>query len=344
MLEDAGAVETQRKLTLFCIPVFDDWESVLLVLAELRSVLSSLDGPVGVLLIDDGSTAPPPRQQLEQLAGFATIDILSLRRNVGHQRAIALGLAYIHRHRPCRVVVVMDGDGEDGPGDVPLLLERCRETGYAAIVFAKRTRRSEGPLFLVGYHGFRAVHYLLTGLRVEVGNFSAIPHALLDRIVGISEMWNHYAAAVIHARLPIEKVPIPRRRRRLGATKMNITDLVIHGLSAISVYGAQIGVRLLGLVSALMFVATATVLGFFGARWAAAAPIPAWAMTGAGFLVVGLLNLLLLSMIFVLFVLQSRNNSLFLPIRDWEHFIARVTVLLPCGREPAGGVSPNKAP
>ena len=313
--------------TLICIPVFNDWESVLLLLDELRGVPLGLDGPAGIVLVDDGSTDPPPSGRLAAIAGFASIEILTLRRNVGHQRAITLGLAYIHKHRPCRVVVVMDGDGEDGARDVPLLLERCRETGYSSIVFAKRTRRSEGPLFLVGYHGFKAIHYLLTGLRVEVGNFSAIPGVLLDRLVGISEMWNHYAAAVIHARLPVEKVPIPRRRRLLGSPKMRPTDLVIHGLSAISVYGATIGVRLLMLSGLLMLLATAAILGLAGMRWLTSIPIPSWAMTTAGFLVMGLLNLLLLSMIFVFFVLQSRNIANFLPIRDWEHYVARREVL-----------------
>lgn len=316
-------------LVLFCIPVFNDWESVLLVLADLQTVLPRLGGPAAVLLVDDGSSEPPPTAHLGALTGFSFIEMLSLRRNVGHQRAITLGLAYIHRHRPCRAVVVMDGDGEDGPRDVPLLLDRCRETGFASIVFAKRTRRSEGPLFLVGYQGFRAIHYLLTGLRVEVGNFSVVPHPLLERLVGISEMWNHYAAAVIQARLPVAKVPIPRRQRLLGQPKMNVTDLVIHGLSAISVYGSRIGVRLLGLVVALMVLTSAAFLAVIGMRWFASVPIPSWAPAAAGFLVVGLLNLLLLSTIFMLFILQSRNNSLFLPIRDWRHFVARVDLLRP---------------
>lgn len=330
----AAAAADGRNLTLFCIPVFDDWEAALLLLARLGGVARGLDGPAGVVLVDDGSPGPPPLERLSGLAGFASLELLTLRRNVGHQRAIALGLAYIHRRRPCRAVVVMDGDGEDGPEDAPALLERCRETGWSSIVFARRTRRSEGLLFLVGYRGFRALHYLLTGLKVEVGNFSAVPHALLDRLVGISELWNHYAAAVIQARLPVEKVPIPRRRRLAGAARMNVTGLVIHGLSAISVYGAQIGVRLLGLAAGLMLLSAAAVAGLLGGGLAAGVPAPPWAGTAAGFLVVGLLNLLLLSTIFVLFVLQSRNYSHFLPIRDWRHYVARVEVV-------AGGRSPD---
>ena len=75
---------------------------------------------------------------------IARVDVLRLRRNVGHQRAIAIGLAFIHAHRPCRAVVVMDADGEDRPSDVPRLLARLDAAGDPAIVFAERTRRSSG--------------------------------------------------------------------------------------------------------------------------------------------------------------------------------------------------------
>lgn len=342
--DSATTAAAERGLTLFCIPVFNDWDAALQLLSRLERVARGLEGPAGVVLVDDGSHDPVPSSPLARLRGFASLEVLTLRRNVGHQRAIALGLAYIHRHRPCRAVVVMDGDGEDGPEDVPRLLERCRETGWSSIVFARRTRRSEGLLFLVGYQGFRAIHYLLTGLRVEVGNFSAVPFPLLDRLVGISELWNHYAAAVIHARLPVEKVPIPRRQRLAGEARMSVTALVIHGLSAISVYGAQIGVRLLGFVAGLMLLSAAAVLGVLGARLLAGVPIPSWAGYAAGFLVVGLLNLLLLSTVFVLFVLQSRNVSPFLPIRDWAHYVARVEVLVAAAGSPSTGPPPREGP
>ena len=64
--------------------------------------------------------------------------MLQLRRNLGHQRAIAVGLAYAEEHDPCDVVVIMDGDGEDDPKDVPRLLACCRQAGGREIVFAER--------------------------------------------------------------------------------------------------------------------------------------------------------------------------------------------------------------
>ena len=313
----AGIAE--EGLTIICIPVYNDWESVRALIVALSTASPGTGESFAVLLIDDGSTEPPPDDLATE--GLDQVEVLRLRRNVGHQRAIAIGLSYLHRHRPCRTVVVMDGDGQDGAEDVPLLLKRCRENGGRTIVFARRTRRSEDLFFLAGYHAYRLIHRLLTGRRVEVGNFSAIPFALLDSLVGISELWNHYAAAVIHARLPVESIPIPRRRRIAGETRMNTATLMIHGLSAISVYSVTVVVRLMALTGGLFALTGAGVFALFCARLFTGVAIPSGIFAAAGFLAFALLSMLLLLLIFVLVLLGGRNGAPFLPIRDWEYYV-----------------------
>ena len=71
------------------------------------------------------------------------VSLLELRRNLGHQRAIAVGMAYVEANRPCRAVVLMDSDGEDDPRDIPRLLAQCHQEGDAKIIFAERTKRVE---------------------------------------------------------------------------------------------------------------------------------------------------------------------------------------------------------
>lgn len=309
---------TTERLTIVCIPVYNDWESATAHLASLRIAAAGLDGPCAVLLVDDGSTDAAPEIPAD---GLAWLEILRLRRNVGHQRAIAIGLSYLHRHRPCRAVVVMDGDGQDGAQDVPRLLERCRERGWKRIVFARRTRRSENLVFLAGYHAFRVVHRLLTGRRVEVGNFSAIPGGQLDSLVGISELWNHYAAAVLQARLPVDTIPIPRRRRIAGETRMSAAGLVVHGLSAISVYGVTVVVRLLALAGSMLVLGAGVTIAMLCARRFFGFGVPVEAVAAAGFLSLALLCLLVLLLVFALLLLGGRNGAPFLPIRDWEYYV-----------------------
>ena len=242
------------------IPIYDDWEAVALLLAQLDGVLVQTGMHASILLVDDGSLVPVSRQIADRpYQAVDRIDVLSLRQNVGHQRAIAIALAYVHDRLEPAVTVVMDGDGEDAPRDVPRLVTRLHELGDGAIVFAERRRRSEQLAFRVFYSLYRLLHRLLTGIPVRVGNFSAVPAALLSRLVVVSELWNHYAAAVFKARLPRDTVPTERAPRLCGESRMNFVALVGHGLSALSVHAELIGVRLLvatgllvGLICALL--------------------------------------------------------------------------------------------
>jgi SAM-dependent methyltransferase len=238
-------LQTDEENIVICIPLLDDWESATVLIRQIDMVCAQLPVAAEVLLVDDGSTAIPPAELGKGTTSLKRIDILHLRRNLGHQRAIAIGLAYIQENRPCSAVVVMDGDGEDLPRDIPRLLDRLTSDRERSVVFAKRRRRAEGLLFRTLYQVFKVVHRILTGRKVEVGNFSVIPREQLGRLVAVSETWNHYAASVFKAKIPVEMVPTDRAPRIAGTSKMNLVGLVTHGLSAMSVFADTVGVRLL---------------------------------------------------------------------------------------------------
>jgi hypothetical protein len=303
---------------IFCIPIFNDWESARLLLEQLDLVVYKHKLNAFVLLVDDASTEYTSKDLSKSLKHIQRVEILKLRRNLGHQRAIALGLTFIYQERPCRTVVVMDGDGEDSPSDVIRLLKQFEHHQGKRIIFAKRSRRSEGLKFRISYQVYKIIHWGLTGRKVEVGNFSIIPTELLEHIVGISELWNHYAASVVKARLPIDKVAIARAQRLQGKSKMNFFPLVIHGLSAMSVFGEEVGVRLLFAASILMLITLVGFVTVVAIRFFTPLAIPGWATSAAGGFLTIFLNAFLLSLIFVIIVLQSRNNSSFLPLRDYK--------------------------
>jgi polyisoprenyl-phosphate glycosyltransferase len=212
------------------MPVFRDFEAASLVCRAIDRELSALRTVEGrLLLVDDGSP--------EGVAGFSAfaptaltrIDVLTLRRNLGHQRAIAVGLCHLHDTAACDAVLVMDADGEDRPEDIPrLLAELEREPG--ALIFAERRKRLEGTVFRLGYFAYRLLHRLLTGIPVRVGNFSVLPARALPRLVCMSELWNHYAGAALRSRLPQRRLPLDRGSRVVGRSQMGgFIPLVMHG-------------------------------------------------------------------------------------------------------------------
>jgi len=264
-----------------------------------------------VVVLDDGSARRAPASLCEALPeGIAQLEVLRLRRNLGHQRALAVGLAWAEEQHGERNVVVMDGDGEDDPRDVPRLLAALEDSGRQEIVFAARARRAEGALYWMGYQLYRGVHRVLTGIPVRFGNFSAIPPARLRQVVVLSELWNHYAAAVVHARLPRRSIPADRAPRLAGRTRMGFTALVIHGMSAMSVFADVIGVRLLVASAALALAALALAL----TGWASGPAALPLALTALVVLPLGV-------GLFLIATLQSRSGVGFLPCRDYRWFL-----------------------
>ena len=306
---------------IFCIPVYNDWEAAAVLMERLDHEIAILDGSVSILIVDDGSTETVPAKLLKAPSNIDKIEIIRLRRNLGHQRAIAMGLSYIYANYKCQAVLIMDGDGEDDPRDVNSLIEGCRQGDYRKIIFAKRSKRSDGLIFKLGYTSYKILHYMLTGIKVEVGNFSIIPYQLLNRLMGVSEIWNHYAASVYHAKLPLAKIPIPRGERILGKSKMNIIALVVHGMSAISVFGEAVAVRLLCIVSLFMLLTLAGLATTVFIKICTDLAIPGWATNLTGILSIVLLNFFLLAIFAVILMLKSRDRLSFLPIRDWQYFI-----------------------
>ena len=67
----------------------------------------------------------PPPKAWNQLGGsIVAVRILRLHRNLGHQCAICIALCHLLTETDCVRVLVMDGDGEDAPVDVPKIAER----------------------------------------------------------------------------------------------------------------------------------------------------------------------------------------------------------------------------
>jgi polyisoprenyl-phosphate glycosyltransferase len=308
------------------IPIFNDWASLAQLLPRLDSVLASHFRTVDVLVVDDGSTVEPEAEiENGAFAALRRIDVLRLRRNLGHQRAIAVGLAYIEDCLSTEAVVVMDGDGEDDPADVPRLLERLEEEGSGTIVFAERVKRSESFVFRIFYLLFKLLHLVLTGKGVRVGNFSAIPRRRLSSLVVVAEIWNHYAAAIFRSRQPYCMIPTTRARRLCGHSTMNFVSLVTHGLSAISVYSDVVGVRLLVLSIILAGLTFAGLIGAVLVRFATNLAIPGWASYTVGILLILFVQAIMAAFVFSFVILGARHGTTFLPRRDYSYFVGSVS-------------------
>jgi glycosyltransferase involved in cell wall biosynthesis len=310
-------------------PVFNDWASVSLLISELET----LDFPkvvrFSLLVIDDGSSeAFSIDYPLHTLRRVYEIEIVSLACNLGHQRAIAVGLVVVCELKEIDAVVVMDSDGEDRPTDIPRLVAATKKNpGH--IVCARRGRRPGLRVFWLWYICYRFLFGLLTGTRIDFGNFCVIPKGRLEALASNAAIWNNLAGTLTRSSIPLVRVVADRGRRYVGKSKMNLVSLVMHGLSAMAVYSDIIMVRLMLAASALSAVTFLGILGIVGVKFFTQLAIPGWASSTAGLLIVILLQGLMLFTISAFTVLNTRSMKVIVPRVDAVSFILRRRKLLP---------------
>lgn len=330
MVKEAVEQEVEENSILIMIPVFNDWKALEILLTQLDKSLDAMNMIAEVLVVDDASITSRYNSFISSdLKAIQQVNILELRRNLGHQRAIAVGLAYIEANLSCQAVVVMDGDGEDAPRDVPRLINKCNQEGYNKLVFAQRTKRSETLLFKFFYTIYKYLYKVLTGQAIRVGNFSIIPRKILQRLVVVSEIWNHYAVGVLKARVPYTEISSRRGTRLAGQSQMNFMSLVTHGMSAISVYGDVVGVRLFIATCLLISIATILILVAITVKFTTNLAIPGWTSYMVALLFIILMQGVMLSLFFIFIILNGRNNFNFLPQRDYRYFILNIQKAFP---------------
>ncbi len=303
------------------IPVFRDWSSASIVCQLLESKLESLPRVrARIILVDDGGADECKGWIDFHAQGAIRKDALRLVRNVGHQRAICLGLCYVHEHIPCDYVLVMDADGEDSPDNASRLVEQIRAHG-CGVVFAERRRRMESFRFRISYLVFRKLHRLLTGVSVRFGNFSVISRNTLSHLVCMPELWSHYAGAVVKSKIPFRCVPMDRGSRLTGKSSMTVTSLIAHGIAAIATFHETVACRILifnGIALTFLLGLLAAILGI---KFFSSLAIPGWTTSAVGLTAVLFTQLLAISFSLVFSLVSSRSVSTFLPRRDYPFYI-----------------------
>jgi hypothetical protein len=310
------------------MPVYDDWESALEVCRRIDRVCSVQGISVDIFLVDDGSTAKL-NGQTPIFNAIRELFVLVLRRNIGHQRAIAIGLAYLQHHRSGDAVIVMDADGEDKPEDIPKLLKAANGAEYPTAILAERGKRFETITFRFFYQWYRIAHRLVTGRDIRFGNFSVLPWPFLDSLVVFPELWNHYAATMLRSRLRLQALQLDRGKRFSGDSRMNFVGLVIHGLSAIFADQEVVGTRLLMMTAATIACVLVLMMIVLAVKLLTRLAIAGWATTTIGLLLVLASQALITSALLVFFVATNRSQLGFLPIRDYSYFLLRTIRLYP---------------
>ena len=221
------------------VPFYEDKASLEFLLDDLKVIYKN---NFYIFIVDDGSLNHKLNEENLQNSKING-SILRLKRNVGHQKAIAIGIRHIAQDiLDNQKIIIMDCDGEDLPKTSSVLLDQINDESID-IVVAKRKKRKETFVFKSFYLVYKIIFLFLTGRTIDFGNYMVLKKTALIRLSLMPELSTHIAATVVASKLRIKKIPLNRGARYAGKSKMNFFSLVLHGFRALMVFTEEVLVR-----------------------------------------------------------------------------------------------------
>ena len=223
------------------IPIYNDWNSVKLLINNIDKAVTDIEGNFSVIIINDASTQKKPDNFLS-FKNLKSVKIINMINNRGHGRCNAAGLKYIYENEDFDYVLPMDGDGEDRPEEIPQFVKKIKNYPEIPVV-GERIKRSESNLFKFCYEVHKILTFIFTGKSIKFGHFSCIPKNIVKEMINEKATWNCYSASLVKITKERNSIPSIRGKRYFDLSKMSFYNLIIHSFSIISVFKYNVLIR-----------------------------------------------------------------------------------------------------
>ena len=229
-----------KKFTIL-IPVYNDWESLNKLLYEINSTIENIKNvEFKCVIINDASTESTP--EINVPSNIESIKIINMKINKGHARCNAFGIRYLAQNNEFDHVILMDGDGEDRPVEIKLLVEMAIQNENISVV-AKRTKRSEGLFFQLLYKIHKIITIVFTGKNVNFGNYSCLTKKDIITLSTKESLWSSFSGSLKKHIPNLNSINSMRGLRYFGPSKMSLFNLIIHSFSIIAVFKKNVLLR-----------------------------------------------------------------------------------------------------
>jgi hypothetical protein len=202
-------------------PLYNEEDNVALLHAAIVAAVRPLGLSAEIILVDDGSRDRTFERALELPRRDPPLRLVKLRRNAGQTAAMVAGID----HARGRVLLTMDGDLQNDPGDIPLFLEKIAE-GYDLVVGWRHNRQDHWSRVLPSKVANRLIAQV-TGVPIKDNGCSlkAYRASLIKRIPLYSEMHRFIPAMASLAAPRIAQIRVRHHPRRFGASKYGFSRI-----------------------------------------------------------------------------------------------------------------------
>ena len=209
------------------VPLYNEEQSVAMLQRELADALTGLD--FEIIFVDDGSQdetgariAPSPRTR-----------VLHFEKNAGQSAAIFAGLQAVRSE----VVVLIDGDLQNDPADIPRLLAEISRG--ADLVCGYRAQRKDTLLKRITSRvaNFVRSRFTRDGVRDTGCTLKAMRRDCIEALVPFKGMHRFIPALVKGAGYRLVEIPVNHRPRRFGQSKYGLGNRALR--ATVDMFGVR---------------------------------------------------------------------------------------------------------
>jgi dolichol-phosphate mannosyltransferase len=219
------------------IPVCNEADNVGPLALEIQAALAA-SGPFEIIFIDDGSTDATVATVVSTRSQVPEIRLLLHSRQCGQSSAVHTGV----REARAEWIVTLDGDGQNDPADIPVLLSALSASGQQApgnspgklrLVMGNRTTRKDTWLRRISSRVANGVRGRMlndgtpdTGCGIKLfhrGTFLDLPR--------FNHMHRFLPALFQRAGSTVISVPVHHRPRTRGVSKYGLRNRLFVGIT-----------------------------------------------------------------------------------------------------------------
>jgi dolichol-phosphate mannosyltransferase len=274
--------------------MYNEAEAVDPFVARLRPVLDGLDITYEVVAVDDGSRDGTTDRLMAIRAEWPQLRIVKLRRNVGHQVALAAGMAAARYD----YVVSIDADLQDPPETIADMLALA-ESRQLDVVYGVRSDRTSDTAFkriTAGLYYRIARRMVGEWVTDQGGDFRLLSRDVVNVLVELPERRPVYRLLVPSLGFPHGTVDYVRERRVAGETKYPLSKMIRLSVDSITSFSAA-PLRFATWLGLTSFLACIALMVFGVVAWAAGVVVPGWTSLFIAVLLLGGVQLVCLGLL-----------------------------------------------
>ena len=250
-----------KKKHIILIPVYNDGKSLNKLLEKIDLHLQDiLDFETEILILNDNSSEKIAIDK-KKFQNLEKINILNVKKNLGSQKIIALGLKFIKDSEQNFFITVIDSDGEDNPFEIKKMLETAiKNIDY--VITSNRKSRKESIIIKILYKIHLILTFVFSFKWISFGNFTTFNSQNIDKILSNGNSWLAHSSAVIK-NCKIKRLYAKREKRYFDKSKLSLINLIEHSLRINAVFSERVKITSLFYITILYLNFSITFLSLF---------------------------------------------------------------------------------